>query len=125
MTNIFGEELQACCINPLTGYYRDGYCRTDNYDQGKHVLCAIMTAEFLRFSYKQGNDLITLRLEYDFPGLKPGDKWCLCALRWREAFDAGFAPLVYLEATSKRALDYLTMDDLIKYAYKKGDVSIR
>lgn len=125
MTNIFGEALQACCINPLTGYYRDGYCRTDNFDQGKHVVCAVMTAEFLTFSYEQGNDLITARLAYDFPGLKPGDKWCLCALRWKDAFEAGCAPLLCLEATSQRALDYLKMDDLIKYAYKKGDVSIR
>ncbi len=125
MTNIFGEELQACCFTPLTGYYRDGYCRTASVDQGKHVVCAIMTVDFLVFSHSQGNDLITPRPEYDFPGLKPGDKWCLCALRWKEAFEAGCAPLVYLQATSERALEYLNMSDLIKNAYKEGDVSIR
>ena len=119
MKNVFGEELQSCCTNPMTGYYRDGLCRTDHLDQGKHTVCAIMTEEFLRFSKQRGNDLSTPIPVYQFPGLKPGDQWCLCALRWKEAFDAGVAPQVILEATNEKTLDYVELNDLIQHAYRK------
>lgn len=118
MKNIFGEPLQCCCIKPLTGFYRDGFCRTNNEDNGKHVVCAIVTAEFLQFSKSRGNDLSTPRPEYSFPGLNPGDKWCLCAVRWKEAFEAGFAPKVVLEATDERALEYIEINHLISHAEK-------
>ncbi|MFW6350981.1 MAG: DUF2237 family protein [Bacteroidota bacterium] len=118
MKNIFGEPLKSCCTKPLTGYFRDGYCRTDEKDNGRHVVCAIVTTEFLKFSKSRGNDLITPMPQYDFPGLKPGDKWCLCALRWKEALDAGCAPKVVLEATDEKALEYITMEDLIRHAEK-------
>lgn len=118
MKNVFGETLQPCCTSPLTGYYRDGLCRTDEFDQGKHTVCAIMTAEFLGFSKSRGNDLSTPIPAYQFPGLKPGDKWCLCALRWKEAFDAGMPPLVILEATNEKTLEYVPLNDLIKHAYR-------
>ncbi|TAG58678.1 MAG: DUF2237 domain-containing protein [Cytophagales bacterium] len=118
MKNIFGEPLQCCCKKPMTGFYRDGFCRTDNEDNGKHVVCALVTAEFLQFSKSRGNDLSTPRPEYSFPGLNPGDKWCLCTLRWKEAFEAGFAPKVVLEATDERALEYIEMNHLISHAEK-------
>jgi uncharacterized protein len=118
MKNIFGEPLECCCTNPMTGFYRDGFCRTNQEDNGKHVVCAIVTAEFLEFSRRQGNDLSTPRPEYLFPGLQPGDKWCLCALRWKEAFEAGCAPKVVLEATDERALEYIDINDLIALAVK-------
>ncbi|MFZ4543283.1 MAG: DUF2237 family protein [Saprospiraceae bacterium] len=120
MKNIFGEPLKSCCANPLTGYYRDGYCRTDKSDSGSHTVCAIVTEEFLNYSKNKGNDLITPRPEYQFPGLKPGDKWCLCALRWHEAFEAGCAPKVDLEATDEKALEYININDLIAHAYKQS-----
>lgn len=120
MNNIFGEPLQLCCDDPKTGYFRDGYCRTDASDYGSHTVCAIMTEEFLIFSKARGNDLSTPRPEYDFPGLKPGDKWCLCALRWQEAFEAGYAPLVFLEATHEKALKLVDEAALIKHAYKRN-----
>ncbi|MFM7594551.1 MAG: DUF2237 family protein [Flavobacteriales bacterium] len=116
--NIFGEPLIPCCMDPMTGFYRDGFCRTDVFDEGRHVVCAQMTEEFLNFSKAVGNDLSTPRPEYDFPGLKPGDFWCLCALRWKQAFDAGKAPLVKLEACSEAALAYITIQDLIAQAYR-------
>jgi uncharacterized protein len=118
MKNIFGETLQCCCKKPLTGFYRDGFCRTNAEDTGKHVVCAIVTEEFLQFSKSRGNDLSTPIPAYNFPGLQPGDKWCLCALRWKEAFEAGCAPKVVLEATDERALNYIDMNDLIRYAEK-------
>lgn len=114
--NVLGTELKVCCLAPRTGYFRDGFCKTDETDQGRHVVCAEMTKAFLDFSYKMGNDLITPRPEWSFPGLKPGDKWCLCALRWREAFNAGVAPGVYLEACHVKVLEYVSMEDLKKYA---------
>jgi len=120
MKNIFGEPLQSCCTNPLTGFYRDGFCKTDEYDHGSHTVCAIVTAEFLSFSKSRGNDLITPIPEYRFPGLKPGDKWCLCASRWKEAFEAGVAPKVVLEATHEKALEYVSINDLIAHADKKS-----
>ena len=116
MKNIFGEPLQSCCNDPLTGYFRDGYCRTDEVDFGSHTVCAIMTKDFLEFSKSRGNDLSTPRPEYMFPGLKPGDRWCLCALRWQEAFQAGCAPKVELESTDEKALEHLKMDDLISHS---------
>lgn len=116
--NIFGETLIPCCMDPMTGFYRDGLCRTDAFDEGRHVVCAQMTEEFLVFSKSAGNDLSTPRPEYDFPGLKAGDFWCLCALRWKQAFDAGKAPLVKLEATSEAALAYIEIQELIAHAYR-------
>lgn len=118
MKNVFGEPLQVCCTSPMTGYYRDGLCRTDEQDRGKHTVCAIMTEDFLRFSKAMGNDLSTPLPAYQFPGLKAGDQWCLCALRWKEAFDAGKAPLVVLEATNEKTLDYVQLNDLIAHAYR-------
>jgi uncharacterized protein (DUF2237 family) len=114
--NVLGTPLQACCLAPRTGYFRDGFCRTDETDQGLHIICAEMTDAFLAFSYNQGNDLITPRPEWSFPGLKPGDKWCLCVKRWHEAFLAGVAPGVYLESCLDKALDYVRLEDLKAYA---------
>jgi len=116
--NIFGEKLIPCSENPMTGFYRDGCCSTGDDDFGTHTVCAIVTEEFLIFSLQKGNDLSTPRPEYMFPGLKPGDKWCLCASRWKEAYLAGYAPLVVLEATNEKTLEYVSMEVLIKYAYK-------
>lgn len=110
--NVLGTSLALCCKSPKTGFYRDGYCRTDQADQGRHVVCAQVTQEFLDFTKSKGNDLMTPRLEFNFSGLKPGDKWCLCALRWKEAFDAGYAPPVILEATHIKALDYISLESL-------------
>lgn len=119
--NVFGEPLIPCCMDPLTGFYRDGICRTDDFDEGRHVVCAQMTEEFLTFSKAVGNDLSTPIPHYNFPGLKPGDFWCLCALRWKEAFDVGKAPFVKLEATSEAALNYVDISDLISFAYRHVD----
>ena len=112
MNNVLGSPLQPCCTDPLTGFYRDGVCRTGPLDTGRHVVCAVMTEEFLTFTKGQGNDLSTPVPAYDFPGLKPGDGWCLCALRWKEAYDAGLAPPVRLEATHEAALRYVTLEAL-------------
>ncbi len=110
--NVFGNALECCCTSPLTGFYRDGYCQTGPHDTGLHTVCAKVTAEFLAFSKRNGNDLSTPRPEYNFPGLKPGDKWCLCVSRWEEAFIAGVAPPVLLSATHERALDVVGLDEL-------------
>jgi uncharacterized protein (DUF2237 family) len=110
--NVLGTELVECSLDPLTGFFRDGCCHTDDRDRGLHVICARLSAEFLEYSRSRGNDLITPRPEFNFPGLKPGDRWCLCALRWREAFDAGVAPLVVLQATHERALEVVTLEQL-------------
>ncbi len=118
MKNIFGEPLKSCCSNPVTGYFRDGFCRTDEFDHGSHTVCAIVTEEFLEYSKSKGNDLTAPRPEYQFHGLKPGDKWCLCALRWQEAFEAGCAPKVELEATDEKALQHININDLILHAKK-------
>jgi uncharacterized protein (DUF2237 family) len=115
--NVLGEPLQACSYDPLTGYFRDGCCNTDEQDHGTHVVCARMTAEFLEFSAQRGNDLMTPRPEWRFPGLKPGDRWCLCAARWREAMQAGLAPPVVLEATHQKVLHYVTLDELQAHQY--------
>jgi uncharacterized protein (DUF2237 family) len=116
MKNVFGETLKSCCNNPITGYFRDGFCRTDESDFGKHTVCAIINNEFLEFSKLKGNDLSTPQEQYLFPGLKKGDKWCLCVLRWKEALEAGCAPKVDLESTNEKALKYVSLDDLIKHA---------
>ncbi len=114
--NVLGTELVPCSYDPLTGYFRDGCCHTDMHDLGSHVICAKVTDEFLEFSRSRGNDLSTPRPEYRFPGLKDGDRWCLCALRWKEALAAGVAPEVVLECTQMRALDFVTIEQLTAYA---------
>ena len=116
--NVFGQPLELCCDNPKTGFYRDGFCNTGSIDLGTHVVCAEMTKEFLDYTKSKGNDLSTPNPIYDFPGLKPGDCWCLCALRWKEAYEAGVAPKVKLEATHDKALEYLTMNQLLEKAIK-------
>ncbi len=116
--NIFGEPLIPCCFEPVTGFYRDGFCRTDDLDLGLHGVCASMTKEFLVFSYETGNDLITPHPEYHFRGLKPGDKWCLCAARWKEAYDNHVAPPVILEACAEEILNIIPIKALIEHAYK-------
>lgn len=117
--NIFGEELIPCSFSPLTGFFRDGCCKTNEQDFGTHTVCAVMSDEFLLFSKSRGNDLITPRPEYQFEGLKAGDKWCLCSLRWKEAYLAGMAPLVILEATNEATLDMIPIDWLISKAVRK------
>ncbi len=121
--NVFGEPLAPCSLQPLTGFYRDGCCTTGPDDTGRHVVCAIMTTEFLVFSFERGNDLLTPRPQYRFPGLKPGDRWCLCALRWKEALEAGVAPPVVLESTNEAALRYVRMEDLLAHAYREAKKS--
>ena len=110
--NVLGTELVACSFDPLTGYFRDGCCNTRADDLGTHVVCARVTAEFLAFSTARGNDLSTPRPEHRFRGLRPGDRWCLCVLRWKEAHAAGVAPPVVLEATHQAALEHVSLDVL-------------
>ena len=117
--NVLGTPLQACSYDPLTGYFRDGCCNTASEDSGSHVICARVTEDFLQFSLKVGNDLSTPRPEYRFKGLQAGDRWCVCALRWREAFQAGVAPPVVLECTHQRALEFVTLDQLKAHAYRR------
>ena len=114
--NVLGTELKPCSTDPMTGFFRDGCCRTGPDDLGSHTVCAVMTDEFLAFTRAQGNDLSTPRPEYNFPGLKAGDRWCLCAARWREAFEAGAAPHVALDATHERALDVVDPEALHAHA---------
>jgi uncharacterized protein (DUF2237 family) len=114
--NVLGQPLQACSLAPLTGWFRDGCCRADPDDRGMHHVCAVMTEEFLGFSFTRGNDLITPRPELGFPGLKPGDRWCLCAARWKEALLAHAAPRVVLAATHLNALGVATLDELRAHA---------
>ena len=113
--NVLGTKLEVCCTSPMTGYYRDGFCNTGGQDFGMHVVCAQVTAEFLEYTKSQGNDLSTPVPYFNFPGLKPGDCWCLCAARWQEALEAGVAPAVVLEATHSRALEVCNLEDLQKY----------
>jgi uncharacterized protein (DUF2237 family) len=115
-TNVLGGRLECCCTDPMTGFYRDGYCRTGADDRGLHTVCAVMTEEFLEFSASRGNDLSTPAPQFDFPGLAPGDRWCLCVTRWREALDAGFAPPVVLEATHISALEFVALEELQAHA---------
>lgn len=114
--NVLGTALVPCSYDPLTGWYRDGCCHTDAMDAGSHVICARVTVEFLNFQMERGNDLITARPEHRFHGLKPGDRWCVCALRWREALEEGCAPPVVLESTHQKALDYVLMEWLRQHA---------
>ncbi len=115
--NVLGTELKPCSENPKTGYLRDGCCRNIEEDRGRHEVCAVMTAEFLEFSRKRGNDLITPRPELRFPGLEPGDRWCLCLSRWVEALEADLAPPVVLEATNESVLNDLYFSTLNEHEY--------
>jgi len=118
--NVLGEELRPCSYDPLTGYFRDGCCNTREDDLGTHVICVKVSAGFLDFSAQRGNDLGTPRPEYRFRGLQPGDRWCLCALRWLEAFEAGVAPPVVLESTHEKALDYVSIATLQAHALQSA-----
>ncbi|MEM0945377.1 MAG: DUF2237 domain-containing protein [Pseudomonadota bacterium] len=118
--NVLGDDLEPCSMDPLTGFFRNGCCDTSDIDQGSHTVCAVMTAEFLAFSKSRGNDLSTPRPEFGFAGLKPGDRWCLCAARFREAFEAGMAPRVRLTATHKRALEIVPLDALREMALERN-----
>ncbi|MEG4232926.1 DUF2237 domain-containing protein [Microcoleus sp. Pol11C3] len=115
-TNVVGGKLETCCTSPMTGYYRDGKCNTGGGDFGAHTVCAQLTEEFLQFTTSNGNDLSTPVPEFNFPGLKPGDCWCLCASRWKEAMDAGVAPPVVLAATHALTLEYVSLDELKQHA---------
>lgn len=116
-TNVLGTALVPCSYDPLTGYFRDGCCSTDASDHGTHVICVRVTEAFLQYSLGRGNDLITPRPEWRFAGLRPGDRWCLCASRWKEALDAGLAPPVVLECTHARALDTVPLEALQRHAW--------
>jgi len=115
-TNVLGDPLQPCSTDPQTGFYRDGHCRTGPRDRGTHVVCAEMTAPFLRYTKKKGNDLITPRPAMNFPGLEPGDRWCLCVARWKEAVEAEVAPPVVLAATEETALEVVDLATLKAHA---------
>ena len=117
--NVLGEPLQPCSMRPLTGFFRNGCCDTSEADRGSHTLCVVMTAEFLAFSKARGNDLSTPRPEFGFAGLKPGDRWCLCAARFLEAHEAGQAPRVRLAATHRRALEIVPLDALREHALER------
>lgn len=114
--NVLGGPLGVCSERPVTGFFRDGCCNTSDEDLGLHTVCVVLTAEFLDFSRARGNDLSTPRPEFDFPGLKPGDRWCLCAARWREAWQAGAAPQVVLNATNEATLNIVALDVLKAHA---------
>lgn len=114
--NVLGSPLEACSFDPITGYFRDGCCNTDMHDHGTHVVCAKVTAEFLAYSLRMGNDLTTPRPEYKFSGLQAGDRWCLCATRWKQAFEAGVAPPVQLKATHSNALQIIDLESLKSHA---------
>jgi hypothetical protein len=116
--NVLGGPLQACSYDPLTGFFRDGCCNTSDEDGGSHTICTQVTQEFLSFSYACGNDLTTPMPQFNFPGLQPGDRWCVCAGRWKQAMDAGFAAPVILECTHEAALEYVTLEDLKKHALR-------
>ena len=118
--NVFGDALESCSKEPMTGFFRDGCCNTSTQDRGSHTVCAQVTEDFLYFSKSQGNDLSTPRPEFDFPGLKPGDRWCLCAQRWQEAFLAGMAPKVALESTHMAALEFCNLEDMQANALDDG-----
>lgn len=119
--NVLGTDLQTCSMNPRTGWFRDGCCNTGAGDSGLHLVCVRATAEFLEFSRRAGNDLSTPRPEYQFPGVQPGDRWCLCATRWVEARDAGVAPPVVLEATHMSMLEFATLEELQAHAVEATD----
>lgn len=119
-TNVLGDTLEPCSTDPLTGFFRNGCCDTSDADRGSHTVCAVMTAEFLAFSRRMGNDLSTPRPEFGFPGLKSGDRWCLCAARFLEAWEAGLAPRVKLTATHRRALEIVPLDALRARALERN-----
>lgn len=121
--NVLGTDLQCCSLEPLTGFYRNGRCDTGADDLGTHTVCAVMTADFLNFTLSRGNDLVTPMPIYNFPGLKPGDRWCLCASRWLEAYEAGVAPPVILEATHSRTLEVIDLNILTQHAWSKGTLN--
>ena len=114
--NVYGEPLATCGEEPVTGFFRDGCCNTSEQDTGSHTVCVKLTQEFLEFSRFRGNDLSTPRPEFGFPGLNPGDRWCLCAARWLEAHEAGMAPRVFLRATHERALEIVSLDVMREFA---------
>lgn len=114
--NVLGGDLKSCCMDPMTGFYRDGYCRTGADDAGRHTVCILATDEFLAYSKSAGNDLSTPMPQYAFPGVKDGDKWCLCVTRWQQAFEDGMAPMVDMEATHESALQIVRLEDLKQYA---------
>ena len=116
--NVLGTELEKCSCEPQTGFLRDGYCNLSETDHGQHTVCAIMTEEFLDFTKSKGNDLSSARLDYGFPGLKSGDKWCLCASRWIEAVHAGKAPPIILEACHESLLEHISIEQLRKHTYQ-------
>ena len=120
-SNVLGGPLQRCCTRPMTGFYRDGFCKTGPGDHGLHTVCVQATAEFLEFSQAQGNDLSTPVPEYGFPGLKPGDGWCVCVERWHEALQSGCAPPVVLEACHVSALEFVELADLKAHAVAPGN----
>ncbi len=114
--NVLGTELETCSTDPITGFYRDGCCNTGSQDHGLHLVCCEMTEEFLNFSKAAGNDLSTPNSMFDFPGLKPGDRWCLCVLRWKEAYQAGKAPKLNLAATHISALEFLDLETMMEFS---------
>lgn len=116
--NVLGEDLEVCCTSPMTGFYRDGYCRTGGQDVGLHLVCARVTEEFLEFSKRAGNDLSTPNPFFQFDGLKPGDGWCVCVERWKEALEAGVAPPIVLEATHISTLEFVSLEELKAHAVK-------
>lgn len=118
--NVLGDSLEPCGTDPMTGYLRDGHCRDVDGDRGRHQLCARMTEEFLDYSKARGNDLVTPRPEFDFPGLEPGDRWCVCVARWIQAYEDDVAPPVYLEATSRAVLDDVSLDVLKSKSVDSG-----
>ena len=119
--NVLNQPLQHCCTSPMTGFYRDGFCKTGSQDHGTHTVCAIVTKEFLEFSASKGNDLMTPIPQWNFPGLTPGDKWCLCISRWLQAEKAGKAPYIVLEATHIKSLSYCSLELLRKYKFQKSN----
>ena len=114
--NVLGQPLVPCSFDPLTGFFRDGCCKTNEEDMGSHLVCAVLTNDFLQFSLKRGNDLTTPRAEYQFPGLVAGDQWCLCLNRWIEALEANCAPMIKLESTNAKALGKVSLETLMQYA---------
>ncbi len=118
-TNVLGTQLRACCQDPVTGFYRDGFCHTAPEDIGQHTVCAEMTRDFLDYSVLMGNDLVTPQRRFGFPGLKPGDRWCICVTRWMQALERGLAPPVDLEATHSSALEFVSLEDLQAHALKQ------
>lgn len=118
-TNIYGEKLIPCSVKPMTGFYRTGSCQSEEDDTFVHSICVVVTEDFLEFSKNAGNDLITPHPEWHFPGLVPGDRWCLCASRWVEAWKAGVAPQVVLEATHEKTLELVSLSELVKFAFKE------